>query len=160
MTGAPPPAHRPDRGKLTEALSDLVSDVKQQRKADRRDRTVEHQKKLARARRKYVWLVLALMAFAASLVYAIPRWNAPYAAPTGIAADHHARETLFLAAQMVEAFAERNGRVPDNLEEIGVPFPGVSYQAGPGTWEMTVSWEGGAVTLRRGQDLRAFRAGR
>jgi len=47
------------------------------------------------------------------------------------------RVAIFLQAQRIEAFRDRTGRLPEELEETGPPMPGISYSRTPrGTYHL------------------------
>ena len=58
-----------------------------------------------------------------------PGWvqRSPVPVPTLEQDEASLRLVMFLQAQRIESFRIERGRLPENLEEAGVPLPGVDY---------------------------------
>ncbi len=157
----------PDKGetraRMRDAVNDLVQKVKDDRAQTLAEKEVEQQQLRARERQKYVWLFVAVVAFAGSVAFTLPRMRAPIRPPTGAAAEHHGRQTLVYAARLVEEFQRARGRLPASMAEIGVSLPGVVLETRPGGWELSMQVDGrtvAALALRSGEDPGAFLRGR
>ncbi len=151
------------RARMRDAVNDLVQKVKDDRAETQADREAEEQRRRAHERLKYVWLFVAVVAFAGSVAFTVPRMRAPIRPPTGAEAERHGRETLVYAARLVEEFQRVRGRLPNSIDETGVSLPGVVMLTRPGGWELSMQVNGRTVAtlaLRSGDDLGSFLQGR
>ncbi len=151
------------RERMRDAVKDLVQKVKDDRAETQADRDAEERRRRTHERQKYVWLFVAVVGFAWSVAFTLPRIRAPIGPPTGAEAERHGRHALVYAARLVEEFQRARGRLPNTIEEIAVSLPGVVLQPRPGGWELSMVVEGRTVatlSLRSGDDLRSFLQGR
>jgi soluble lytic murein transglycosylase-like protein len=134
----PPEPPRQPAERMRSAVADLVKDIKEQRAQTAAELRAERERAARRAKRIYRWVVLASLAFAGSLIYAVPRMSTPWAPPAGEEALRDARATLEFGSRLIEAFRAQHGRLPDSLDELGVAVQGMSYRKGRTGWELSV----------------------
>jgi hypothetical protein len=148
---------------MREAVSDLVQKVKDDRAQTLAEQEAEAAKRRAHERMKYAWLFVAVVAFAASVAFTIPRLKTPIRAPEGAEAERHGRATLVYAARLVEDYQRATGSLPSRFDDTGVTLPGVILQIRPDGWELSLPIGGRAPTtlaLRSGDDRASFLQGR
>jgi hypothetical protein len=148
--------------KMRSAVSDIVQQVKDEKAADRAAKQREIVRRRRKERLRWLWLGAAIVALVISIVVMLPRWRQPIAPPTGDEALRHGRETVALAAELVEQYRTSHGALPGAIVDVTVPLPGVVYRVvrdGQG-YVLTLNVEGQVLEYRSGEDLGAFRAGR
>jgi len=161
MTSHPPPGppREPSaREKMATAAADVLKDAAARREVMQARAQREEDRHALSRKRLHGWLVAAALVFAASLVWAIPQWRHPFAAPTGAVADRGARHTVAFAARLVQRYVRENGAPPGSLDDVGVHLPGLTYRHLGDQWELTLPVEANEVTFRSGEDLNAFEA--
>jgi hypothetical protein len=127
---------------MRDALQQVMQNVADKRDEARADELKEVERRQRKRRSAILLLVLLGVAFGVSLAVSLPRWNNPYAPPTGEAAERDAQRALLLAAAIVDRFRNANRRLPDSLAETGVALPGVAYRLTPSGYELSVTADG------------------
>lgn len=149
-----PEPHQPERGKMRDAVADLMQEVKEKRALTAAEKLAAAAVSQRRKRLQYLYLMIATVVFGSAVVWAIPRWKTPYAAPAGAAAEDGARQTLLFAARLIEGFRASNGRYPDTIAETGVNLPGLTYTRTPTSWELSAPIPGASPMVLRSADYR------
>ena len=140
---------------MADALADVIKD--QSEKAQAREAAA------ARTRRTsgpVTWVLFVVCSvFSAYLWIGSPQWlkpDPPGPVPAPLA-DAGLRMEVYNQAVLVEDFLEREGRLPNSLQEAGDPFSDVSYQRlDERTYLLALETESGAVRYESGRPLEAF----
>ncbi len=140
----------PEKKALLQAFDSVLKRQAEDREAEAR--TAEARRLAASRTRPLFWAggVLGLF-FAAYLWVERPEWLfPPPVAPESTAIkEASARIGVANAAQHVERFRQRFGRLPENLVEAGAQVEGVSYQrTGADSWR--IEGDNGAVRVSLG----------
>ncbi len=121
----PPPPPPVARGEMASALADVLED--QATKAKRRAKAPRPTER--RAGPAILGLLAVLATVSAYLWFGNPAWlqpDPPEPLPL-LVQDAGLRMEVYLQALRVEEFREREGRLPNTLEEAGDPFSEVGY---------------------------------
>ena len=97
---------------------------------DRAAATLEAEARRARRARVRTGVLAALWIGMAWLWLADPTWWRvdPPPAPPPAAEARALRAGMYLQAQRIEAYRRARGRLPDVLEDVGPPLPGMTYE--------------------------------
>lgn len=144
---------------MRDAVSALMQQVAEQKEESRAEVVAGRERKARTKTIRIAQAALAGLALVVSLLLVIPRWQRPFAAPTGAEAEVSARRGIVFAAQLVEQHIRRNRQLPMSLSDLGVSLPGISYQRIDSSYVISTIVEGKTFALRRGDDLARFLAG-
>ena len=155
--GPPPGAAPPsNREKMRDAVQDLVQQVKDQKQKTVAEKRHEEQKAKQKQRRRLLETGVLVVALIASILWAIPKWNAPFSTPTGAEARKDARKALVFASRLLDQYQLRAGRFPGTFAQVGVSLPGLVYTPMGDTYTLRLDVDGQAITFRHGDDPVRF----
>src|SRR5512134_1780852 len=146
----------PEKKALLEAFDTVLKTQADEREAQRLEAEA---RRLARARsRPVMWVCTAIVLFISAYLWVEqPAWVFPNrAAPESMAVKEASlRIAIANAAQHVERFRQRNGRLPVTLEDAGAHGEGFVYeQVGGGSgWRLTGQHGGSRLTLSSADPL-------
>jgi hypothetical protein len=151
-------AATPEKKALLEAFDTVLKRQAEEREAQAR---AAEAKRLARSRTRPVfWVGAAMVLFIGAYLWVEkPEWIFPTPpAPESTAIkEASARIGVANAAQHVERFRQRVGRLPESLVEAGAHVDGVSYQrTGPESWRIEGSNGAVRVALGSSESLTKF----
>lgn len=143
---------------LLDAFDTVLRTQAEEREAEQR---AADARRRARARaRPLIWTCTALVLFVASYLYIErPDWVFPSQAPVESPQlkDAGLRIGMANAAQHVEHYRQRTGRLPSTLAEAGAHGANLSYQIlANGAWQLTGRNGGAPLTLSSKESLAAF----
>jgi hypothetical protein len=143
---------------LLEAFDSVIKTQAEEREAQQR---AEEARRRARARsRPVMWACAALMLFLAAYLWVEqPEWVFPVQAPPESVAMKEAslRIGMANAAQHVERYRQRTGRVPASLAEAGAHGEGLRYEPmGTTGWRLTGSHGPTRLILTSSEPLGRF----
>lgn len=152
----PRPPEQSPRERMRDAVQQIVKNVADD-KALSRANVKKAKARIAARRRRQVWQLLGVAAvLAASIVWAMPRWQRPFDPPTGAVAERDARRAIVFAARLVVEYEGANGAPPATLADLGVALPGIEYRRFDAAWTLTVRVDGRAITFQDGDDPGTF----
>jgi hypothetical protein len=149
----------PEKKALLEAFDTVLKTQADEREAQRLEAEA---RRLARARsRPVMWVCAAVVLFVSAYLWIEqPEWVFPNrAVPESMAVkDASLRIAIANAAQHVERFRQRKGRLPATLEEAGAHGDGFTYERGGGGsgWRLTGQNGGVRLTLASADPLAKF----
>jgi hypothetical protein len=143
---------------LLEAFNTVLRTQADEREAEQR---ADEALRRARARSRPVMLVCAaLILFVGAYLWVErPEWVFPAQAPAESMAMQEAslRIGIANAAQHVQRYRQRNGRLPANLSEAGAHGEGIDYQAiGADEWRLVGTNGPARLTLTSTESLAKF----
>jgi len=145
------------REQMRDAVSQVMKQVNDQQQENRAEVVAARERKAHRGRMRWLQAVLLGVALVISLLFAIPRWQRPFAAPSGTLAEQDTRRAVVFAAQLVEQRIGATGRAPQSLEQLGIPLAGIHYQRLDSLgYVVSATVEGRTLSFRRGDDLVRF----
>jgi hypothetical protein len=148
----------PEKKALLEAFDTVLKRQAEEREAQAR---AAEAKRLARSRTRPVfWAAMAMVLFIAAYLWVEqPEWLFPApAAPESTAIkEASARIGAANAAQHIERFRQRAGRLPESLVEAGAHVEGISYQRiGVDSWRIEARNGPVRVSLASSESLPKF----
>lgn len=149
----------PEKKALLEAFDTVLKAQAEEREAQRREAEV---RRAARARsRPLLWTSTAILLFVAAYLWIEqPEWVFPARPLPESAAVQEAslRIGMANAAQHVERYRHRNGRLPPTLATAGAHDDNLSYEAaGDGSgWRLTAEYAGSRLVLTSSESLGEF----
>ena len=152
----------PEKKALLEAFDTVIKTQTEQREAERREAEA---RRAARGRsRPLLWGCAAIVLFVSAYLWVEqPEWVFPGRPLPESAAIKEASVRIGMAnaAQHVERYRQRFGRLPTTLAEAGAHGTGLDYaRAGTGTeWRITSQYHGTRITLTSSESLSRFLAG-
>jgi len=153
-SSGPPPSNREQ---IRDVVGQLLKQQADKQQASRAEVAAARERAARQARRRGLQVVLLAIVLVISLLYAIPRWERPFARPTGARAERDARRAVLFAARLVDGRIRATGRAPLSFDEIGVTLPGISYHRLDSlSWVISVTVEGRTLSFQRGDDPVRF----
>ncbi len=149
----------PEKKALLEAFDTVLKTQAEEREAQRQ---AEEERRRARARsRPVMWACAAITLFVSAYLWIEqPDWVFPSQGPPESTAVKEAslRIGMANAAQHLERYRQRNGRLPTSLPEAGAHAEHFVYQpaAGGGEWRITAQLGAGRLTLTSKDQLSDF----
>ncbi len=143
---------------LLEAFDTVLKSQAEQREAEQR---AEEARRRARARgRPVMWLCAALMLFVGAYLWVEqPEWIFPSQAPPESIAVKEASLRIGMAgaAQHLERYRQKNGRLPATLKAAGAYDEGIDYQpVGTDGWKLVGVNGPARLTLSSTEPLTRF----
>lgn len=143
---------------LLEAFDSVLRTQAEEREAEQR---AAEARRRARARsRPLMWTCLAIVMFVAGYLWVEqPDWVFPSRAPveSGELKEASLRIGMANAAQHVERYRQRTGRLPASLSEAGAHGQNLSYQViGTGAWQLIGRNGAAPLTLTSTESLTKF----
>lgn len=158
-TGPGPIApHSSQKQALLEAFDNVLKQQAEEREAELREAAARRRDK--RHLRPSLMVVAVLVLMLCSYLYVErPEWVFPSAAAPESVAIREAslRIGMANAAQKVERYRQRTGKLPATLAEAGTQLQGMRYQpVGSGTWRLVGTHAGIELTLSSQDSLPRF----
>jgi hypothetical protein len=145
------------REQMRDAVNQVMKQVNDQKQENRAEVVAAREHKASQSRMRWLQAIVLATVLVISLVFAIPRWRQPFAAPSGAEAEHDARHAVVFAAQLVEQHIHATGRAPQSLEQLGIPLPGIRYQRLDSLgYVVSATVEDRTLSFRRGDDQARF----
>lgn len=148
----------PEKKALLEAFDTVLKRQAEERDAERQ--AAEARRLAAGRTRPIFWLAATLVLFISAYLWVEkPEWlfPAPIAPESTAIKEASARIGVANAAQHVERFRQRTGRLPATLHEAGAQAEGISYQrTGTDTWRIEGSNGPVRVALGSTEPLSKF----
>jgi hypothetical protein len=145
---------------MADAVGQLMKQVADKRRESKAEVIAARERVARQARMRWLQAAVLAITLVISLMFAIPRWRQPFAAPTGASAERAARRAVVFATQLVEQRIRTTGRAPQKFDEIGVPLPGIYYQRLDSlAYVVSITVEGKTLQFRRGDDPERFVGG-
>jgi hypothetical protein len=147
----------PEKKALLEAFDTVIRTQADERESQRLEAEA---RRLARSRsRPVMWLCAAIVLFLSAYLWVEqPDWVFPSrAVPESMAVKEASlRIAIANAAQHVERYRQRNGRLPGSLQEAGAHGDGFGYDRAGDGWQLTGQHEGIRLTLASTEPLAKF----
>jgi len=142
---------------MRDAVEQLLKQQAEKRQESRAEVIAARERAARRARLRWLQAVVLAIVLVISFLFAVPKWQHPFAGPTGARAERDARRAVLFAARLADQRIRATGRAPLSLDELGVSLPGISYQRLDSlTWVISVTVEGQPLSFRRGDDPVRF----
>jgi hypothetical protein len=157
-TGSPPST--PDSTTAKKALLDAFDHVLKTQADEREARRLEAEaRRRSTGSRILILMCLVALAFIGGYLYVErPDWVFP-PAPTPestIVREASLRISIANAAQHIERYRQRNGRLPATLDEAGATTPGLAYEPGISGYQLHTTLDGAALSYQSSQSLAKF----
>jgi len=152
----------PEKKALLEAFDSVLKTQAEVREAQQRE---AEERRQARARsRPVMWVCAAITLFVSAYLWVEqPEWVFPSKAPPESLAVKEAslRIGMANAAQHLERYRQRTGRLPTTLEEAGAHADGFAFErlAGGSDWRLTGQNGAARLTLTSKDPLASFLGG-
>jgi hypothetical protein len=157
-TGSPPSTPDPATGK--KALLDAFDHVLKTQADEREARRLEAEaRRRSTGSRVLILVCLVILAFTGGYLYVErPDWVFPVPpTPESIAVrEASLRISIANAAQHIERYRQRNGRLPATLADAGATTPGIQYEPGTTGYQIHTSLEGTTLSYHSSQSLEKF----
>lgn len=137
----------------------LLEVLEQQQRQAKEDRARAERSRRSPERRIPIWLVVGLGLVAAWLWLIPPPFLRVEEPPPRSGAQEEAalRFAVYVQAQRIEEFRNRSGRLPESLEEVGPPMPGMHYvRLSDGLYQLTGTSDRSRLTYRSDLSLSDF----
>ena len=145
------------RAKMRDAVGQLMQQVADKQHESKAEVIAARERDARRAKMRWLQVAVLAIVLVISLMFAIPRWRQPFAAPTGARAERDARRAVVFAAQLVEQQIRATGRAPRNFDQVGVPLAGIFYQRIDSlAYVVSITVGGKTLSFRRGDDPVRF----
>ena len=117
MTKPPPPGqpagHTPSsREKMRDAVDQLMKQVADQRQETKAEVVAARERRARQNRMRWLQAAVLALVLVMSVMFAIPLWQRPFAAPTGARAERDGRRAVVFAVQLIEQRIRGTGSAP------------------------------------------------
>lgn len=156
----PPPGPEPsNRDKMKDAVHQLLQQKADEKAHTQADVVQEKERNKGKRRMRWVQLLALLGVLVVSVVISIPQWRQPFVPPDGAEAEQHARRAIVFAANLLDIYEKRSGRLPGAFSQVGVTLPGVSYLRTGDSYILSARANERDLTFTKGDDPARFLAG-
>jgi hypothetical protein len=142
---------------LLDAFDTVLKTQAEEREAE--SRAAEARRRARAWSRPLVFICVAIVLFTGAYLWIErPEWVFPVPlAPESVAVEEAGlRITIANAAQHVERFRQRNGHLPESLEEAGAHSLGLRYTVTGSAYRLAGERDGLQVAFTSGESLQAF----
>jgi hypothetical protein len=157
-TGSPPPA--PETATAKRALLDAFDNVLKTQADERESRRLAAEARRRSTGSRIVMLMsVVVLAFTGGYLYVErPDWvfPRPPAPESPVVREASLRISIANAAQHIERYRQRNGRLPATLADAGATTPGLVYEPGITSYQLHALLAGTTLSYQSGQSLERF----